>query len=273
MIDYEHRDAATFEQAVKNLYSILSMLRSPEGCPWDREQTIADVSCALIDETYEYIDALHEKDSNGCAEEIGDVLLNVLMIARIHEEQMDFTPVQAINSVCEKLVRRHPHVFSHAEAANSTEVLDLWNSIKENIEGKTSHDDDFFSRVPKSLPKLEEAWEIQKKMRKVGFDWPDVGGVLDKVLEEQQELFEAMQDLEHNRDHVEEELGDLLFSIVNLARYLKMSPSVALHRSNKKVRNRFNSLVKLSESRNIELSKENAYVLNELWEEIKREEK
>lgn len=273
MIDYQHHDAETLPEAVKNLYSILTMLRSPEGCPWDREQTPADVSHALLDETYEYIDALDEQDIQSCSEEIGDILLNAFMITRIHEESDEFTPVQAINSVCAKLVRRHPHVFSDAEAADSLEVLDLWNSIKENVEGKKSHDDDFFSRVPKSLPKLEEAWEIQKKMRKVGFDWPDIQGVLAKVDEEHKELIEAIENIDHDPLHVEEELGDLLFAIVNLARYLKISPSVALHKSNKKVRSRFNKLAKRGSDRQIPLSWENVDALNNIWEEIKSEEK
>lgn len=273
MIDYQHHDAETLPEAVKNLYSILTMLRSPEGCPWDREQTPADVSRALLDETYEYIDALDEQDIQSCSEEIGDILLNAFMITRIHEESGDFTPVQAMNSVCAKLVRRHPHVFSDAEAADSSEVLDLWNSIKENVEGKRNHDDDFFSRVPKSLPKLEEAWEIQKKMRKVGFDWPDIEGVLAKVDEEHKELLEAIENINHDPLHVEEELGDLLFAIVNLARYLKISPSVALHKSNRKVRDRFNKLAKRGSDRQIPLSWEHVDALNDIWNEIKAEEK
>jgi MazG family protein len=273
MIDYQHHDAETLPEAVKNLYTILTLLRSPEGCPWDREQTPADVSRALLDETYEYIDALDEQDIQSCSEEIGDILLNAFMITRIHEESGDFTPVQAINSVCAKLVRRHPHVFSDAEAADSMEVLDLWNSIKENVEGKKSHDDDFFSRVPKSLPKLEEAWEIQKKMRKVGFDWPDIEGVLAKVDEEHKELLQAIENIDQDPLHVEEELGDLLFAVVNLARYLKLSPSVALHKSNKKVRTRFNKLAKRGSDRHIPLSWENVDALNDIWEEIKSEEK
>lgn len=272
MINYEHRDATTFPEAVGNLYRILTMLRSPEGCPWDREQTPSDISRALIDETYEYIDALRENDNTACAEEIGDVLLNACMILRVHEEHHDFNPVDAVNAVCKKLVRRHPHVFSTASASDSGEVIDLWNSIKEDVEGKKSKREDFFSRVPKSLPKLEEAREIQKNMRKVGFDWPDIAGVLAKVDEEHNELLDAIEHRDEAPDHVEEELGDLLFAIVNLARYLKISPSVALHRSNRKVRNRFNCLVKLSSERNIPLSWEHAEALNDIWEEIKREE-
>ena len=273
MIDYQHTDAATFSEAVEKLYAILTMLRSPEGCPWDREQSPADISRALLDETYEYIDALLEQDMDACSEEIGDVLLNAFMITRMHEEAGDFSPIDAINAVCAKLVRRHPHVFSHAQANDSSEVLDLWNSIKENVEGKKSHDEDFFSRVPKSLPKLEEAWEIQKKMRKVGFDWPNIDGVIDKVDEEHKELLEAIAKRETDPSHVEEELGDLLFAIVNLARYLKISPSVALHRSNRKVRDRFNKLAKIGAQRDIPLSWEHVDKLNDIWEEIKLDEK
>lgn len=273
MIDYHHQDATTFTEAVNNLYRILTILRSPEGCPWDREQTPADVSRALLDETYEYIDALDKRDLLSCSEEIGDVLLNAFMIARIHEEAGDFTPVQSLNAVCAKLVRRHPHVFSDAQVADSSEVLDLWNTIKEQVEGKKAHEEDFFSRVPKSLPKLEEAWEIQKQMRKVGFDWPDIDGVLAKVDEEHAELVEAMKDRENNFDHVEEELGDLLFAVVNLARYLKISPSVALHKSNRKVRERFNKVAKRGAERDIPLEHSHVDALNDLWEEIKSEEK
>ena len=253
MIDYAYEDALTFDEGVHNLYHIITMLRSPDGCPWDREQTPSDISRALLDETYEYIDALRDNDMQACAEEIGDVLLNVLMILRMHEQSQDFTPVDSINTICKKLVRRHPHVFSSATAQSSDEVLDLWNSIKENVEGKKNGKDDYFNRVPKSLPKLEESWEIQKQMRKIGFDWPDIQGVLAKVEEEHAELIEAIADRDMNPSHVEEELGDLLFAIVNLSRYLNISPSVALHQSNRKIKNRFNKLVAKCSDRDIEL--------------------
>ncbi|MDD4840735.1 MAG: MazG family protein, partial [Sphaerochaetaceae bacterium] len=202
-------------------------------------------------------------------EEIGDVLLNAMMLLEMHDEHEDVDTVEALNEVCTKLIRRHPHVFSDATAADSSDVLDLWNSIKENVEGKKSQDEDFFSRIPKSLPKLEEAGEIQKNMRKVGFDWPDIDGVIAKVEEEHQELVDAIANREQNADHVEEELGDLLFAIVNLARYLRINPSVALHRSNRKVRERFNRLAKIGTERNIPLSWEHVDELNEIWEEIK----
>lgn len=269
MIAYQHQDAKTFEEGIANLYHILTMLRSPGGCPWDREQKPSDIAKALLDETYEYIDALRNNDTMHCSEEIGDVLLNAFMILRMHEEASDFAPIEALNKVCAKLVRRHPHVFSSASADNSSQVLDLWNSIKENVEGKKRDSENYFSRMPKSLPQLEQAYEIQKAMRKVGFDWPDIAGVMDKVDEERHELWEALEHLDTDREHVEEELGDLLFAIVNLARFLKISPSVALHRTNHKIMDRFNKLASLSAQRGIELKSENVAIMNDLWNQIK----
>ncbi|MFA7590941.1 MAG: nucleoside triphosphate pyrophosphohydrolase [Sphaerochaetaceae bacterium] len=269
MIDYTFTPASTFNEGLVNLYEIVKMLRSPDGCPWDREQNYKKVATNLLDETYEYLDAVMEEDPDGMREEIGDVLLNTMMLLEMHDEHHDVDTIEALNEVCAKLIRRHPHVFSDATAADSSDVLDLWNSIKENVEGKKSQDEDFFSRIPKSLPKLEEAGEIQKNMRKVGFDWPDIDGVIAKVEEEHQELVDAIANREQNADHVEEELGDLLFAVVNLARYLKINPSVALHRSNQKIRDRFNKLAKIGAERNIPLSWEHVDELNEIWEEIK----
>ncbi|PKL12150.1 MAG: nucleoside triphosphate pyrophosphohydrolase [Spirochaetae bacterium HGW-Spirochaetae-8] len=271
MIAYEHQDAKTFEESISKLYQILTMLRSPEGCPWDREQKPSDISKALLDETYEYIDALRNNDTKHCQEEIGDVLLNAFMILRMHEESSDFAPIEALNTVCAKLVRRHPHVFASASADDSTQVLDLWNSIKENVEGKKRDSENFFSRMPKSLPQLEEACEIQKAMRKVGFDWPDITGVMEKVDEERHELWEAIGQLDTDKAHVEEELGDLLFAIVNLARYLKISPSVALHRANHKIMDRFNKLASMGAQEGIELKADNVEAMNELWNRIKNQ--
>lgn len=273
MIAYQFVPASTFEEALANLYDIVSMLRSPEGCPWDREQKPYDVARALLDETYEYIDALRSGESDAVCEEIGDMLLNTFMIIHMHEQNKNFTPVEPINAVCEKLIRRHPHVFSDVHAHDSTQVLGLWNSIKESVEGKKADKDDIFSRIPTSLPQLEEAWEIQKCMKKVGFDWPDITGVIEKVHEEIGELEEAIGDAVFDQGHVEEELGDVLFAVVNLARYLKISPSVALHRSNRKVRNRFNKLASIAQTKNVELSHEHVDELNEIWESIKVDER
>lgn len=273
MIFYRYEARESLDAALMQLFDIVTILRGPGGCPWDREQTYKSVATGLLDETYEYIDAVLANDDPGMREEIGDILLNAMMLLEMHKESGNVDIVAAINEVCEKLIRRHPHVFSDEVAQNSGEVLDLWNTIKEQVEGKISHHEDFFSRVPKSLPKLEESWEIQKKMRKVGFDWPDIQGVIAKVSEEHQELLEAIEHRESDPAHVEEELGDLLFSIVNLARYLKINPSVALHRSNRKVRERFNTVVRIGTERHIPITKEHVDELNDIWEEIKAEQR
>lgn len=269
MIDYTLEKATHFEMAIKTLYDIISMLRSPQGCPWDKEQTPLTVSAALLDETYEYIDGLIDNDLILCKEEIGDVLLNILMAMRIHEEYDDFSPTDAINDVCEKLIRRHPHVFGEEHVQDTDEVLDLWNKVKVEVEGKKPNKMNIFDRIPKRLPELEHAIEMQKAMKKVGFDWPDIKGVVEKIEEEFDEVKEALVDLKSNKEHVEEEIGDLLFSVINLARYAKINPSIALRKCNHKVTTRFNLLAKEAHKKNIDLTFEQSDKLNEIWESIK----
>ena len=272
MITYTLEKATNFEQAVKTLYDIITMLRSEDGCPWDREQTPLTVSGALLDETYEYIDGLIDNDINLCKEEIGDVLLNAFMAARIHEENKEFSPVDAMNDVCEKLIRRHPHVFGETQVHDTDEVLDVWNKVKVEIEGKTPNTQNVFERIPKKLPDLEHAVEMQKAMKKVGFDWPNIAGVIEKIEEELNEVKEAITDIHNNRDHVEEEIGDLLFSVVNLARYAKINPSIALRRCNHKITNRFNLLAAQAHKAHIPLTMDNSISLNNIWNDIKENE-
>lgn len=273
MIEYTYKKTTDLGSALMQLFTIVSLLRSKDGCPWDREQDCKSVATSLLDETYEYLDAVLSANKAEQQEEIGDVALNVMMLLQIHQEHDDFSIVEALNDVCEKLIRRHPHVFGDAKADNSVEVLDLWNKIKVEVEGKIALEDDFFSRVPASLPPLEMANEIQKKIRKVGFDWPDKQGVIDKVREELAEVIEADSELDRNADEVEMEVGDLLFSVVNLARYLKISPSVALHRSNMKMKRRFNALSKLCKVRDIPLDTEHFLEMDAIWDEVKEGEK
>ena len=273
MIDYTYIQTTDLGSALMQLFSIVTLLRSKDGCPWDREQDSKSVATSLLDETYEYLDAVLSGNKEDQKEEIGDVALNVMMLMEIHQESDDFPLVEAINDVCKKLIRRHPHVFGDAQAANSVEVLDLWNKIKTEVEGKTALEDDFFSRIPSSLPPLEMANEIQKKIRKVGFDWPDKQGVIDKVCEELDEVIEADTALDRNADEVEMEIGDLLFAAVNLARYLKISPSVALHRSNMKMKRRFNALSTICKERGIPLDSAHFQEMDAIWDEVKNDEK
>lgn len=259
--------AGDFNSSLDRLYTIITILRAPDGCPWDRVQTNKTTTQCLIDESYEYLDGVIKGNVESEREEIGDVMINVLMNLRIHSEQGDFEPEEAINEVCDKLIRRHPHVFGDADAENPAEVLSLWNSVKENVEGHKDKAESFFSHIPSSLPPLEESYEIQKKLKKVGFDWSDTQGVIDKVEEELGEVKEAL--LEGDQDHIEEELGDLLFSVVNLCRFVKVRPNTALLRCNGKVKDRFQKLFNLAHERGIPLDKEHVDQMNELWEEVK----
>lgn len=271
MIDFTYEKKTTLQDALMQLFAIVTLLRSEQGCPWDREQSPKQVSTHLIDETYEYLDAVLSDDKEGQSEELGDVLLNAMMLLEMHQETDPAAGIEALNLVCEKLIRRHPHVFSDQKVANSSEVIDIWNAIKVDVEGKTHQKDDFFSRVPPSLPPLEMANEIQKKIRKAGFDWPDAQGVFDKVREELAEVVEAYRNPRDEREDLEMELGDLLFSAVNLCRFLGFNPSLALHRSNQKMRSRFNALYQRAQAEGVQLNQENLAEMDRLWEEIKAE--
>lgn len=270
MIHIDYKDANNLSDAIDNLYTIITLLRSPEGCPWDRIQTNKTATQSLIDESYEYLDGVIKGNIDSEREEIGDVMINVFMNLRLHEEQKDFLPHEAINEVCQKLIRRHPHVFGEAHAETAEGVLTLWNNVKENVEGHKDKSEDFFEHIPSSLPPLESSYEIQKKLKKVGFDWCDVNGVFDKVQEELQEVKEAIA--ENDQDHIEEEIGDLLFSVINLSRFLKVRPNVALFRCNDKVKARFQRLFIKAKEKGIPLDKDHVDEMNQLWDEIKCEE-
>lgn len=273
MIPYTFERKQQLSDALMELFHIVTMLRSPEGCPWDRQQNPKSIAGNVQDETYEYIDALDKQDPSGEQEELGDIMLNVMMLLEMHNEKPDFNIVDSINGVCEKLVRRHPHVFSNtSHATTPDEVLDQWNKIKENVEGRKPASDNFFSKVPDSLPPLERAKEISKKASKVGFDWPDKQGVIDKVCEELDEVIEADTALDRVPDEVELEVGDLLFAVINYARHLGVNPSTALYRANRKFEERFNKVDKLSQERKVPLDKEHVKEMNDLWDEVKAKE-
>lgn len=263
--------APDFTSSIDRLYTIISILRAPGGCPWDRQQTNKSTTISLIDESYEYLDGVIKNDIASEREEIGDVMINVFMNLVIHQEKKDFKPEEAVNEVCDKLIRRHPHVFGDKKADNASEVLSLWNSVKENIEGHKDKAESFFSHIPSSLPPLEESYEIQKKLKKVGFDWADASGVISKIEEELEEVNEAVAD--EDIDHLEMELGDLLFAVINLCRFMKIRPNVALRRCNEKVKTRFQKLFLMASERGIPIDKDHVDEMNLLWEEAKKTEK
>ena len=218
------------------LREIIDKLRSPEGCPWDREQTHESLRTYLIEEAYELIDAINEGDIDHIIEELGDVLLQVMLHSRIGEDEGYFSIDDVIQSIAEKMVRRHPHVFGDESVDSASDVEKTWQKVKKEEKEDSSED---VLKVSTDIPNLLQANEIQKQASKFGFDWNDVSPAWDKVLEEIEEFKKEWNIDEPDTSRVESEFGDVLFSLVNVARLLKINPEQALHRTNQKFRQRF----------------------------------
>jgi tetrapyrrole methylase family protein/MazG family protein len=247
------------------LYDIIARLRAPGGCPWDREQTPSSLRECLIEETYECIEAVDEGNPAHIREELGDIFLLITMFAYIHEEKGEFSVSQALQTVCEKLIRRHPHVFGETKVNGTDEVLDNWAKIKAEQEGRGPKDS--ILDVSGGFPPLERAYKLQKKAEKAGFDWSDIDGVIKKINEELNETHEAVTG--SSRKNIEEELGDLLFSVINLCRFLHVEPSSALHRTNNKFVNRFKHMEKRMRETGQEMKPENIGIMDRYWNEAK----
>jgi tetrapyrrole methylase family protein/MazG family protein len=267
-------------EAFKSLYNIIVTLRAPNGCPWDREQTPLSLRSSLIEETYECVEAIDEGDPDHIKEELGDIFLLVTMIAYMHEQEDKFSVADALKSISEKLIRRHPHVFADVKVKDSDEVLDNWAKIKVEQEGRKPKDS-LLDEVSRGLPPLDRAWKLQKKAAKAGFDWPDIAGVIAKIEEELEEVTEEIkiqnvsssktsETLNIEGSPLEQELGDLLFSVVNLCRYLKVEPSVALQRTNIKFTERFKHVEKRMKETVTEMKQENLQLMDKYWEEAKQ---
>lgn len=256
-------------EAFEGLYDIIRTLRSPEGCPWDREQTPETLRSALLEEAYECIEAIDDDDSAHTREELGDLFLLVTMISYMHEQDGAFTVAEVLREIGSKLVRRHPHVFSDAKVASSREVLAQWDRIKTDIEGRNK-DNSALSGIPKSLPPLERAFKMQKRVAKVGFDWSHERDVFAKVEEE---LGEVREHLGDKGRALAEELGDLLFSVVNLCRYVGLDPALVLHRTNEKFARRFAVVEDGMRERDVKMSAETMAQMDELWESAKAAER
>ncbi|MDC7236569.1 MAG: nucleoside triphosphate pyrophosphohydrolase [Sphaerochaetaceae bacterium] len=274
MINYTLKIESDLPSALSQLKTITELLRSENGCPWDKKQSNKDFAIYLIDETYEYIDAINNNDLENVSEELGDMLTNIIMLFTIHQQYKDIDLITCINEECEKLIRRHPHVFSASfDEINleSDQVIDIWDNVKKNVENRHDDLDDFFNKVPKSLPQLEYSFECMKKVSKVGFDWDNKDDVAAKILEELDEVKEA--DACKDKDALEDEMGDLLLAVINYARFLKIRPEVALRRSTNKFKNRFNKVKSICDKNEIPISPDNVDELNRVWDLIKKEEK
>ncbi len=258
----------TIGQKFEKLVTIMERLRAPDGCPWDREQNHQTLKKYLIEESYELLEAIDDNDSAAITEECGDVLLQVVFHAQMAREEGRFDISHVIDSISNKLIRRHPHVFGDREAHNADEVLTNWEAdkLKEKAERQSVLDG-----IAKNLPALLEADQIQKKVRRVGFDWETVDEVFDKVEEEWKELRHAREGM--NNKEIEEELGDLLFAIANIARYLKIDPEVALKRANRKFQQRFRFIEEELKKRNKTPEESDIHEMDALWEEAKARER
>lgn len=224
------------KQSIERLLTIMSRLRSEQGCPWDREQTVDSIKSNLIEECYETLDAIESGDSEKHREELGDVLLQVVFQSRIREEQGDFRFGDVVECISDKLVRRHPHVFGDDTVSDSDEVLRNWERIKREEKGTDEHASTF-KGLPRSMPALQKAAHVQARAARLGFDWGEIGPVLDKVDEE---LGELRAELDcGDASAAAEELGDLLFSVVNLSRFLDNDPEQTLQRAIGKFIKRF----------------------------------
>jgi MazG family protein len=249
---------------VSRLREIVARLRAPGGCPWDREQTHESLRAALIEECYETIEAIERADDANLREELGDLLLHVVMHAQMGEERRAFDFEDVVKAVCDKLIRRHPHVFGSAQATESAQVVQLWDSIKRAEKGAGSS---VLDGLPAAFPGLLLAHEVQKRAARVGFDWDDASQVLDKVGEEIEELREAI--LGEGKPSIEEELGDLFFSVVNLARKLGVDSEMAMAAATRKFVRRFRALEAQIVADGKKLEQTSAQDMNALWERNK----
>ncbi len=250
----------SYTEAFSRLVTIMDELRAQ--CPWDRKQTIETLRPLTIEETYELADCITEADWKGIKEELGDLMLHLVFYAKIASEQGQFTLEECLHAICDKLVSRHPHIYGDVKVADEEDVKRNWELLKMK-EGKTS----VLGGVPKGLPALIKALRMQEKAKKVGFEWETKEDVWNKVQEEIKELQEA--EATGDEVKVEDEFGDVLFSLVNYARFIQVDPELALERTNLKFRDRFMLMEKIALERNRPLAELTLMEMDEIWNEVK----
>lgn len=248
----------------ETLRDIMATLRSPEGCPWDREQTHLSIKANLLEECYEAIEAIEKGDDKKLCEELGDLLMQIVFHARIAEEQKRFTTEDVIQGISAKLVRRHPHVFGGANAQSAQDSWNHWETTKERERGEGVS---MLDGIPRIMPALAQSQSLQGRAARVGFDWPSVEQVIDKVAEETGELKQAV-----GRERKTEELGDLLFALTNVARHLELDSEEALRGANGRFRRRFAHLEKVCKEHGVALNSLSLAEMDKLWEEAKKAE-
>ena len=249
-------------EAFERLVNIMNDLR--EGCPWDQKQTIQTLRQMTLEETYELTDAITDENWKGIKEELGDLLLHIVFYSKIGTEQGQFTMEEVINGICEKLISRHPHIYGNVKVNDEEDVKRNWEKLKMK-EGKTS----VLAGVPKTLPALIKAMRLQEKAKQVGFEWDNKEQVWEKVKEEEAELQEAIAEGEQHK--IEEEFGDLVFSLVNFARFLNVDAENALEVTNKKFIKRFTRMEEKAMEGGKPLTQMSLEEMDAIWNQIKRQ--
>ena len=250
------------EVGISRLVNIMNELR--ERCPWDKKQTIQSLRQQTIEETFELADAITDKDWQNIKEELGDLLLHIIFYSKIAEEEKQFSLQEVINDICEKLIRRHPHIYGSVKVKDEEDVKRNWEQIKLS-EGKKS----VLSGVPKSLPAMLKAMRLQDKAKQVGFEWETKEQVWEKIEEEKNELLDAVKD--GNSKHIEEEAGDLFFSVINYVRFLQVDAENALELTNKKFIKRFTLMEELAAQNGHNLVDMSLQEMDAMWNEIKKQ--
>lgn len=258
----------TAEQ-LQNLISIMAKLRDPEtGCPWDVKQDFASIAPYTIEEAYEVADAIESGDRAAICDELGDLLLQVVFHARIAEEEGSFTLADVARSICEKMINRHPHVFGDEKTPDVDQQRQFWEDIKK-AERAAKGQNGILADIPVGMPPMQRAVKLQKRAASVGFDWPDIAQIIDKMHEEAAELTAELETTPQNKQRLTDEVGDLLFVAVNLARKAGIDPETALIGCNKKFENRFNYIEQKIELNNKTLSGSTLDDMEKLWQEAK----
>ena len=263
---YTNQDGHNY--TVDDLVEIIAKLRSPGGCPWDAEQTHESIKKNLIEETYEVIEAINKADSEMLREELGDLLMQVVFHVRLESEKGGFGLDDVADTVCRKLIERHPHVFADTKVAGVDEVLANWDAIKRRSKGHDKRSDAMLG-VPRELPALMRSAKIQQKAASAGFDWPDMRGLLEKLEEEIAELKEAAA--AGDEAACREELGDILFSAVNVARFAGCEPEEALTSASDKFISRFTAMERLIQQKGLEMASMSLEQLDSFWDIAKSE--
>ena len=242
---------------------LIARLRAPDGCPWDREQTHQSLRENLLSETYEVLEALDAGDADALREELGDLLLQIVLHAQIARDDGEFEITDVIRGIATKIIGRHPHIFGDTTADTAAQVMANWEKLKK---AEKPHRESVLEGVPKAMPALAYAYEISRRAVRVGFEWPDLGGVLDKLAEEVKEIAEAK-----TREEKEQEYGDLLFTLVNVARWEDIDAEAALRSASEKFYKRFAHMEALCRERGLDFQGLSMEEKDRLWEEAKRE--